>query len=92
MTCEREEGAQRHMMCGNTVKDRLELLRPVPQDWHSLMALVGVSFTVRTQSGMSSSPVLQCWTDWSGLEKMLRTYIPCKFRFGTVSIVRIKKY
>ena len=31
MTCEWEEGAQRHMMCGNTVKDRLELLRELAQ-------------------------------------------------------------
>ena len=46
MTCEREEGAQRHKMCGKTVKDQLELLRPVQEDWHSLVALVGVNMYI----------------------------------------------
>ena len=43
LTCEREVGAQRHMMCGNTVKERLGLLRPVSEDWHGLVAIIGVS-------------------------------------------------
>ena len=44
LTCERQVGAQRHMMCGNTVKERLEHLRPVVEDWHCLVAFIGVSF------------------------------------------------
>ena len=29
LTCERQVGAQRHVMCGNTSRDRLEILEPV---------------------------------------------------------------
>ncbi len=43
MTCERQVGAHRHMMCGNTVKERLEHLKPVVEDWHCLVAFIGVS-------------------------------------------------
>lgn len=43
LTCERQLGAQRHMMCGNTAEERLELLEPVVEDWHCLVSLVGVS-------------------------------------------------
>lgn len=43
VTCERQMGSQRHMMCGNTARDRLELLEPVAEDWHCLVSLVGVS-------------------------------------------------
>ena len=43
LTCERQQGAQKHMMCGNTPKERLELLKPVTEDWHSLVNLLGVS-------------------------------------------------
>ena len=43
MTCERQVGAQRHMMCGNSVKERLESLKPVAEDWHCLVAFIGVS-------------------------------------------------
>ena len=43
LTCERQVGAQRHMMCGNTVKERLELIKPVIEDWHCLVAFIGVS-------------------------------------------------
>jgi hypothetical protein len=43
MTVEREVGAQRHMMCGNTRRERLELLEPVVEDWHCLVCLIGVS-------------------------------------------------
>ena len=42
LTCERQVGAQRHMMCGNTVRERLEHLRPVVEDWHCLVAFIGV--------------------------------------------------
>ena len=43
VTCEREIGAQRHLMCGNTARERLDLLEPVVEDWHCLVSLVGVS-------------------------------------------------
>jgi hypothetical protein len=43
LTCERQVGAQRHLMCGNTVKERLECLKPMAEDWHCLVAFIGVS-------------------------------------------------
>ena len=43
MTCERQVGAQRHMMCGNSVKERLETLNPVVKDWHYLVAFIALS-------------------------------------------------
>ena len=46
LTCERQVGAQRHMMCGNTARERLELLKPVVEDWHCLVAFIGVSVNV----------------------------------------------
>lgn len=43
LTSERQIGAQRHMMCGDFVTERLELLEPTSEDWHCLMVLLGVS-------------------------------------------------
>ena len=43
MTCERQVAAQRHMMDGNTEEERLEHLKPVIEDWHCLVAFIGVS-------------------------------------------------
>ena len=45
LTCERQIGAQRHMMCGNSRRERLELLEPVVEDWHCVVCLLGVSFS-----------------------------------------------
>ena len=45
LTCERQVGSQRHMMCGNTPRERLEVLEPVVEDWHCLVALLAVSCT-----------------------------------------------
>ena len=45
LTCERQVGAQRHMMCGNTVRDRL---RPVVEDWHCLVVFISVSLILDT--------------------------------------------
>ena len=42
LTVEREVGAQRHMMCGNTRRERLELLEPVAEDWHCLVCFLMV--------------------------------------------------
>lgn len=43
LTCERETGAQRHVMDGDTPHDRLQLLEPQCEDWHTLMCFLGVS-------------------------------------------------
>lgn len=43
LTCERQVGAQRHTMDGDTVQDRLGLLEPVTEDWHCLVCLLSVS-------------------------------------------------
>ena len=43
LTCERQIGAQRHLMCGNTVTERLEVLEPTSEDWHFLVIVIGVS-------------------------------------------------
>lgn len=43
LTCERQLGAQRHMMDGDTPKDRLVLLEPQAEDWHCLVCVLGVS-------------------------------------------------
>ena len=36
LTKERQIGAQRHMMCGNSIQERLELLEPTSEDWHCM--------------------------------------------------------
>lgn len=43
LTCERQVGAQRHTMCGNTVQERLGVLEPVTEDWHCLVCFLSVS-------------------------------------------------
>ena len=43
LTCECQLGAQRHMMDGDTTRERLELLEPVCEDWHCLVCMLGVS-------------------------------------------------
>jgi hypothetical protein len=43
LTCERQVGAQRHTMDGDTVYDRLGLLEPITEDWHCLVCLLSVS-------------------------------------------------
>ena len=42
LTCERQLGA-RHLMDGDTPRDRLELLEPQAEDWHCLVCVLGVS-------------------------------------------------
>ena len=44
LTCEREANARRHMLDGNTPRERLALLEPVCEDWHALMCFLCVSF------------------------------------------------
>lgn len=43
LTCERQVGAQRHRMDGDTVRDRLSIFEPVTEDWHCLVCLLSVS-------------------------------------------------
>lgn len=43
LTCERQIGAQRHMMDGNTQQERLEILEPVVEDWHCQLCIITVS-------------------------------------------------
>ena len=42
------EGEQKHMMCGNTLRERLQILEPVVEDWHCLVSLLGVSYNYFT--------------------------------------------
>ena len=43
-TCERQAAAVRHMMDGDTPKDRLQLLEPQLEDWHSLVCMLKVRY------------------------------------------------
>jgi len=45
LTCERQFCAQRHLMDSHadTPKDRLQLVEPVCEDWHTLMCFMKVS-------------------------------------------------
>ena len=43
LTCERQVGSQRQTMCGLTQRERLNVLEPVVEDWHCLVAFLGVS-------------------------------------------------
>ena len=42
LTCERQSCAQRHLMDGDTPRDRLQLVEPVNEDWHALMCFLKV--------------------------------------------------
>ena len=42
LTCERQRCAQQHVMDSDTPQERLELLEPVIEDWHTLMCLLEV--------------------------------------------------
>ena len=44
VTCEREQGAKRHVMCSNTREGRLEQLEPCVEDWHCMMNFMIVSY------------------------------------------------
>lgn len=43
LTCERQRCARRHMMDANTPRERLQLLEPVVEDWHTMQSFLGVS-------------------------------------------------
>lgn len=45
LTTERQCCAQRHLMDGDTPRDRLQLLEPVCEDWHCLMCFLKVFHT-----------------------------------------------
>ena len=42
VTCERQINTKRHLMDGNTQKDRLDEFEPQPEDWHALRSFLGV--------------------------------------------------
>ena len=42
LTCERQSFAQKHVMDGDVPRDRLELVEPVIEDWHTLMCFLKV--------------------------------------------------
>ena len=43
LTCEREQGAKRHVQCSNTPGGRIEQLEPCIEDWHCVMNFMIVS-------------------------------------------------
>ena len=43
LTCERQCCSQKHVMHGDTPKERLELVEPVIEGWHTLMCFLKVS-------------------------------------------------
>lgn len=43
LTCERQRCAQQHIMDSDSREERLELLEPVVEDWHTLMCLLQVT-------------------------------------------------
>ena len=43
LTCERQVGSQRHMMCGNTPRERIQMLEPQCEDWHCMVCLLTVT-------------------------------------------------
>ena len=38
LTCKRQRASQRHVMCWNTSRGKLQILEPVLEDWHSMVA------------------------------------------------------
>ena len=52
LTCEREQGAKRHVMCSNTQEGRLEQLEPCCEDWHCLMSFLMVRSSKRSPSSI----------------------------------------
>lgn len=43
VTCECQVASQHHMMCGNTPRERLEILEPQCEDWHCMVVILQVS-------------------------------------------------
>ena len=43
LTCERQVGSKKHMMDGDTPRDRLDEFKIQTEDWHALMSFLGVS-------------------------------------------------
>lgn len=44
VTCERQACSQRHLICGNSSRERLQLLEPQTEDWHALMCFLHVRY------------------------------------------------
>ena len=75
LTVERQVGAQRHVMCNDTVKERLELLKPVMEDFHCLMAFLSVSppFTLYTHTHIHT--YTHTYTHMTHMYTHMRTHI-----------------
>lgn len=43
LTCERQVGARKYTMNGNTSEARLDILEPVVEDWHCQLCIIIVS-------------------------------------------------
>lgn len=59
LTCERQRSAQQHVMDSDTREDRLDLLEPVIEDWHTLMCLFEVSILAILHNRADTDTVLQ---------------------------------
>ncbi len=46
LTCERQIGAQKHMMDGDTPEERLYVFEPVAEDWHCQLCIIIISIIV----------------------------------------------
>ena len=53
LTCERQLGSKRHMMDGDTSRDRLDEFEIQTEDWRALMSLFGVSEPKCTEKKLS---------------------------------------
>jgi len=53
LTCERQLGSKRHMMDGDTSRDRLDEFEIQTEDWHALMSFLGVSEPKCTEKKLS---------------------------------------
>ena len=47
VTCEREQGAKRHVQCSNSPEGRLDQLKPCCEDWHCVMNFMIVSISMK---------------------------------------------
>ena len=60
VTCETQVGAQRQRMDGDTSREKLLLLEPQVEDWHTLMTFLSVSKHMHTLSHAHSKSCITC--------------------------------
>lgn len=56
VTCEREQGAKRHVQCSNSPEGRLDQLEPCCEDWHCVMNFMIVSISMNVCVKSYKSP------------------------------------